>query len=392
MDKNLNLPKKVWLLSWISFFTDIASEMLYPIMPLYLNSIGFSSVTIGVLEGLAEAIAGISKMYFGRWSDLLGKRSLFVQFGYLMSSISKPLLAISSSMSWVFSCRTMDRLGKGIRTGARDALLAEEASPQNKGKVFGLHRSMDTAGAVVGPLLALSYLYFIDNNYQRIFWLTLIPGLMVVLLTRLVKDRPNSFSQLETKKPSLSECFRYFSNLPHKLKKLFGIFAVLSLVNSSDMFLLLKIKHNGFNDHEVVAFYIFYNCIYALFSYSFGNLSDKFGRKRIYLIGLIFFALAYLGMGLFTNLIALVICFLLYGLFSAATEGITKAWISDLVGHDQLGVALGAHASLMSLGVLFANIFGGVLWYVVGPNWTFLFAGGVTFTLVFYLIFEKEFN
>lgn len=175
------ITRTVWVLSLVSLFTDAASEMLYPIMPIYLKSIGFSIVLIGILEGFAEATAGFSKGYFGKLSDNAGKRIPFVQIGYAFSAISKPMMAIFIYPIWIFFARTIDRFGKGIRTGARDALLSDEATSETKGQVFGFHRSMDTLGAVIGPSLALIYLYFYPQDYKTLFFIAFIPGLLAVL-------------------------------------------------------------------------------------------------------------------------------------------------------------------------------------------------------------------
>ena len=183
------ISKTIWILSVVSLFTDMASEMLYPILPIYLKSIGFSIVLIGILEGLAEAMAGLSKGYFGKLSDNSGKRVPFVQLGYTLSAISKPLMAVLILPVWIFMLRTADRLGKGIRTGARDAILSEEATLLTKGKVFGFHRSMDTLGAVLGPGIALLYLYYHPENYKTLFYLAAIPGVLAIISTLLLKDK-----------------------------------------------------------------------------------------------------------------------------------------------------------------------------------------------------------
>lgn len=175
-----HISRTVWILSVVSLLTDTASEMLYPIMPIYLKSIGFSIVLIGILEGIAEATAGLSKGYFGKRSDLSGKRVPFVQLGYAFSAISKPMMAAFIFPIWIFFARTIDRLGKGIRTGARDAILSAEATPETKGKVFGFHRSMDTFGAVLGPAFALLYLYYYPQDYKTLFLIAFLPGLLAV--------------------------------------------------------------------------------------------------------------------------------------------------------------------------------------------------------------------
>jgi MFS family permease len=186
------LTRTILLVSFVSLFTDIASEMLYPIMPVYLRSIGFSVLLIGILEGVAEATAGISKGYFGNLSDVLQKRVPFVRGGYTLSAISKPLLAFFTFPLWVFFARTIDRLGKGIRTSARDAMLSDETTPEHKGKVFGFHRSMDTVGAAIGPIFALIYLSFYPGEYKWMFIIAFFPGLIAILLTFFLKDKSYS--------------------------------------------------------------------------------------------------------------------------------------------------------------------------------------------------------
>src|SRR6476620_2546520 len=186
------ITRTIWILSLVSLFTDVASEMLYPVMPVFLRTIGFSFVLIGVLEGFAEAVAGLSKGYFGKRSDATGKRLPFVQFGYVLSAISKPMMAAFVYPLWIFFARTLDRLGKGVRTGARDALLSQETTPANKGAVFGLHRSMDTLGAVIGPSMAMIYLHFHPGAYRSMFLIAVIPGVIAVGCSYLLREKQRS--------------------------------------------------------------------------------------------------------------------------------------------------------------------------------------------------------
>ena len=183
------ITRTIWILSLVSLFTDTASEMLYPVMPVFLKHIGYSVIFIGILEGLAEAVAGLSKSYFGKLSDKTGKRLPFVQFGYALSAISKPMLAAFIFPLWIFLSRTIDRIGKGIRTGARDAMLSDEATEKTKGRVFGFHRSMDTLGAVIGPGIALVYLYFNPKDYTTLFLIAFIPGVLSIIATLLIKEK-----------------------------------------------------------------------------------------------------------------------------------------------------------------------------------------------------------
>jgi sugar phosphate permease len=214
-----HITKTVWALSLVSLFTDTASEMLYPIMPIYLKTIGFSIVLIGILEGVAEATAGLSKGYFGKLSDSTKKRVPFVQVGYALSAISKPMMAVFIFPIWIFFARTLDRIGKGIRTGARDALLSDEATPETKGKVFGFHRSMDTLGAVLGPALALLYLYFYPEDYKTLFYIAFLPGLLAIGATFYLKDK-NKTIRTEQLKISFFSFLNYWKESPAKYRKL----------------------------------------------------------------------------------------------------------------------------------------------------------------------------
>ncbi len=254
------ITRTVWVLSLISLFTDMASEMLYPIMPIYLKSIGFSIVLIGVLEGIAEATAGLSKGYFGKLSDSSGKRVPFVQIGYSLSAISKPMMALFIYPVWIFFSRTIDRLGKGIRTGARDALLSDEAEPSVKGKVFGFHRSMDTLGAAIGPALALLYLYYYPGDYINLFYIAFIPGMLAIFATFLLKEKRKRVIKVQ-KRVSFFSSFTYWKSGPSSYRALVGGLIVFALFNSSDVFILLKAKESGMDDTMVIGAYIFYNLI-----------------------------------------------------------------------------------------------------------------------------------
>jgi len=285
----------------VSLLTDAASEMLYPIMPIYLKSIGFSIVLIGILEGVAEATAGLSKGYFGKLSDISGRRVPFVQFGYALSTISKPMMAMFTYPLWIFFARTVDRFGKGIRTGARDALLSDEATPETKGKVFGFHRSMDTLGAVIGPLFALLYLYFYPRDYKTLFYIAFIPGMLAVLTSLYLREKTNTDHKIKVAAPFFS-FLHYWKTSPSEYRKVVLGLLVFTLFNSSDIFLLLQAKQSGLDDTTVIGVYIFYNLIYALFALPAGILADKVGLKTIFIIGLSLFAVVYIGMAFNKNL------------------------------------------------------------------------------------------
>lgn len=368
------LTRNVWILSWVSLFADLASETLYPIMPVYLKSIGFSVLLIGILEGFAEAVAGLSKGYFGNLSDRSGKRLPFVQIGYAMSAIAKPMMAAFSYPAWVFLARAVDRLGKGIRTGARDALLSGEATPQTKGRVFGFHRAMDTLGAVLGPLSALAYLVYRPGDYQTLFVLAFLPGMLAILCTMLVNENHKIYKQ-EKVHPGFLDFLRYWKQSPKAYRQLSATLLVFSLFNSSDVFLLLKIKQAGFTDSTVIAVYVFYNLVYAAFSLPLGALADKLGMKLILFAGLLLFACAYFGMAFAENNIAFFFIFFLYGVYAAATEGVAKAWITNICSKDDTATAIGTFTAFQSLTALLSSSLAGLIWFSFGASMVFALSG-----------------
>ncbi|MDD3876546.1 MAG: MFS transporter [Bacteroidales bacterium] len=377
------ITKTVWVLSLVSLFTDTASEMLYPIMPIYLKSIGFSIVLIGVLEGFAEATAGLSKGYFGKLSDLKGKRVPFVQLGYALSALSKPMMAIFTWPVWIFLARTTDRFGKGIRTGARDALLSDEATPETKGKVFGFHRSMDTLGAVIGPLIALVYLYFFPQHYKVLFFIAVIPGLLAIFASFLLKEKKMDVTKTKTD-ASFFAFLKYWKISPRDYRKVVIGLLIFTLFNSSDVFLLLKAKQSGLDDTMVIGLYIFYNLIYALFAFPMGILADKLGLKRVFLLGISIFAVVYFCMSLNANLYILFGLFFLYGIYASATEGISKAWISNISDKKDTATAIGTFSAFQSVCTMLASSLTGLIWFQFGATIAFIITASATLVVVIY--------
>ena len=366
-------------------FTDTASEMLYPIMPIYLQTIGFSIVLIGILEGVAEATAGLSKGYFGKLSDTSGRRVPFVQIGYAFSAVSKPMMAIFIFPVWIFFARTIDRMGKGIRTGARDAILSDEATPMTKGKVFGFHRSMDTLGAVIGPLLALLYLYFYPKDYKILFFIAFIPGLLAVLTSFFLKDKITTTPKTKAT-PSFFSFLNYWKTSPSEYRKLVIGLLVFTLFNSSDVFLLLKAKQSGLEDTMVIGIYIFYNLVYALFAFPIGILADRVGLKKIFIIGLSLFAVVYFGMAVNTNRNLFFGLFFLYGIYASATEGISKAWISNITDKKDTATAIGTFSGLQSICTMLASSLTGFIWFQFGATTAFIATATVTVLVIVYFL------
>lgn len=381
-----NISRTVWILSFVSLFTDISSEMLYPITPFYLKSIGFSIFIIGILEGIAEAVSGLSKGYFGKQSDLSGKRLPFVRLGYTLSALSKPLMILFISPIWVLLVRATDRLGKGIRTGARDAMLSDESTPSTKAKVFGLHRSLDTFGAVLGPSIALIYLYFYPSDYKTLFLIAFLPGVIAIATTFLLKEKLRPLTETKSQNSFLS-FLSYWKSSPTAYRQLVAGLLFFALFNSSDVFLLLKVKEVGIDDTQAIMLYIFYNLIYALFAFPLGILADKIGLKKIFIAGLILFAIVYFGMSFSHSISIYIALFFIYGIYAAATEGIAKAWISNIAPTTQTATAIGTYTALQSLATLLASSLTGWVWYHFGASIAFLITAIATVLLILYFTF-----
>lgn len=385
------LTKTILILSVVSLLTDVSSEMLYPVMPLFLTSIGFSVIWIGIIEGIAEATAGFSKGYFGKLSDASGKRVPFVRVGYFLSSIAKPALILIAHPLWVVFVRTMDRLGKGVRTSARDAILSDESTRENKGKVFGLHRAADTFGAAVGPVIALVFLYFYPGNYVLLFLLAFIPAVIGVLFTFLIKDKREQVKQ-KAERINFISFLKYWKSANREYKKLIPGLIAFTVFNSSDMFLLLFAKYRGMPDDMVIVCYILYNLIYAIFSTPMGYLGDRIGLKNSFLIGLLFFVITYLTIIFASEQIHFFIIFFLYGVFGAGTEGISKAWISNIAEQSDTATAIGFYNSFQSIGALLASIGAGLAWSLIAPTAPFIFSGLGVLAVIFYIQFSIRNN
>ena len=379
------IPKQVLILGFVSLFTDIASEMLYPITPIFLTAVlGASMATVGVIEGLAEFIAGFLKGYFGRLSDKLKKRSIFVTAGYGLSAISKPLPGIFPFIPTVVFSRVADRVGKGMRTAPRDALLAANADG-NTGAVFGFHRGMDTLGAALGPFAALILLHFYPHDYILIFLVAFFPSVIAVSFSAFVKDKI-----VERKVAPKFKYLEFWRTAPVEYKHLIYLITLFSFVNSSDVFLILKSKNISHSSTLAIVGYIFYNLIYAASSYPMGKLSDRFGKSRIYIIGIFIFSLVYFGFAVSPNIKIIWALFVLYGIYAASTEGVAKAWVSDLIPDENRGSAIGLLTMLSSFALMFGSFFTGVLWDKFGSSVPFLISSIVSFFVALIFIYLKK--
>ena len=386
----VKISKQVFILGMVSLFTDIASEMLYPVTPIFLTAVlGSSMAIVGLIEGIAEVTAGLLKGYFGNLSDKLGKRSIFVVLGYGISAIAKPLPGIFQNISIVLTSRVSDRIGKGIRTAPRDALLASYSNG-NSGAVFGFHRAMDTLGAAIGPLLALVLLNFYPNNFQLIFLVAFVPSVIAVVFTLLVKD-----NEASSKEKSKKNYLQFWKSAPNEYKRVLVLITAFSLVNSSDVFLILKSQNITQSSSLAIFGYVFYNIIYAIFSFPLGGLADKYGKQKIFSFGLIIFSAVYFGFAFFNDINLIWILFAFYGIFAASTEGVSKAWISDLIPGEQRGSAIGLLTMLSSFAVMLGSFLTGILWDQFGSSFPFLLSASISLVITFFTFtikISKEFS
>jgi MFS family permease len=405
MDKDIikGVRKNVFILGLVSFFTDISSEMPYPIIPLFLKEILHAPMSVvGLIEGIAESTASLLKVVSGWLSDKSGKRKPFVIYGYSLSTIAKPLLAFAATWHFVLAARFLDRFGKGLRSSARDALIADSTEAQYRGKAFGFHRSLDSVGAVIGPIIALLLLYYLDRNhwhldasYRIIFLIAFIPALISVLLllffvTEKVGERKDGLK------------FR-LSDFSRDFKIFLMISVVFAIGNSSDVFLILRTKDifenfggvpsiitSTFGSIGIVAVviltYVVYNITYSLFSMPAGMLSDRIGRRNVMIGGFLIFSIVYLGFAI-TNAGYLVwILFAIYGFYIAMTDGVSKAYAVDLVPADKRGTAIGLYYTATGLMALAASIIAGLLWDLAGASAPFLFGSATALVAAVMLV------
>ncbi len=381
------IPRTVFVLGLVSFFNDLASEMIYPIVPIFLTTVLHTSIPIiGLIEGIAESVASITKYFFGTYSDYLKKRKIFVTLGYSFGAISKLLIGLAYVWPFVLFARFIDRLGKGLRTAPRDSLLLENATPENKGFIFGFHRAFDSLGAVFGPLLALFALYLLKDNLRLTFFLAFIPGVIAIfLLVFLVKEKKKVGS--EEKKEFVKIDWKI---LQPKLKLFLLISFIFSLGNSSDAFLLLNAKNLGLGITSVVLAYVLYNLSQTIFATPAGFLADKLGARKIFSGGLIVFAIVYLFFGLVKNPFWLWALFPIYGVYIAATDGVSKAYISEFITKKESGTFFGAYYTLTAIGTLLASVVGGLLWSAFSPSITFFYGSAMAFLAFMILVVYRK--
>lgn len=398
------IPKNVFILGLVSFFNDMASEMVYPVTPIFLTSIlKVSTPIVGLIEGIAEATAGVGKFVFGYLSDKTGARKPFVTGGYSLSTISKVLISMANVWPVVLLARFIDRLGKGVRTGARDSLLLQNTTKGNKGFIFGYHRAFDSLGAVLGPIIGLILIYFFKENLRFVFYFAAIPGVIgVLLLIFFVKEKardrvflspqePSPFGGIPSRKKTQSLRFpnSFIQNFSiiwknKKLSLFFIASIIFSLGNSSDAFLILRAANLGLTTLMAVLTYVVYNLSQTLLAVPMGKLSDKIGAKKVFEGGLLVFAMVYFLFGFIKNPIFVWLLFPIYGVYIAATDGVSKAYVSGFITEKESGSYFGLYQGAIAISALFASWIGGFLWYKIDPAATFYY-GSVMAILAFFI-------
>ena len=387
------LPRPVWLLGWVSFFTDTASEMVYPLLPLFLTKVlGAGAMSLGVVEGIAEAANSALKIFSGRLSDRSGRPRRLVLIGYAISSSVRPFIALASSWTHVLGIRFADRLGKGIRGAPRDAMLAEFAPPEQRGRVFGFHRAMDHAGAVLGPLLASVFLYFYPGEYRTLFALTIIPGAIVIAIILLIPETAPTPAPLSTP-PRPSAPLRTLP-LPPALSRALIVITVFALGNASDAFLLLRLSDAGVTTFWIPLLWSGLHVVKVISSLGGGALSDRFGRRAVIATGWIYYAAVYAVFALTDSPAVLIAVFLAYGAYFGLTEGVEKAWIADLAPATARGTAFGYYNAALGIGALLASLLFGAIWTSVSADAAFLTGAALAgvATLLLYFLFSNENN
>src|SRR5215831_18759511 len=364
------LPRAVWMLGWVSLATDAASESIYPLLPFFLTSVlGAGALSLGVIEGAAEAVNSLLKILSGRQADKSRSKRPLVLFGYSVSSAAKPFMALVTLPIQVFVVRILDRLGKGVRSSPRDAMLASWATSETRGRVYGVHLAMDNLGAVIGPVLATLFLLVYPSRYRILFALTIIPGAISVLLILLIPERKDEVSpktDTAASTPSAVSGFTSADKFPPRFRRFMVILTIFALGNSTDAFLLLRLTDAAGSAKFVPLMWAGIHVVKSGVSFVSGGWSDRIGRRAVIATGWIVYAIVYAGFAVSTTLTALLSWFIVYGFYFGFAEGTEKALVADLAPASRRGTAFGIYNAIVGVGALLASIVFGVLWTSFG--------------------------
>ena len=359
------LPRNVVVLSWVSFFADTASEMLYPVFPIFVTqTLGASAAILGLIEGVAEGTASIGMAVSGRLADRFRRRPM-IALGYGISAVAKPLIGLARAWPMALVGRFIDRAGKGIRDSPRDAVLATDVAKKTRGRAFGVQRAMDTAGAVAGPLLGLALYEALGHRIRPLFFVAIIPGVISVALVALVREQPRKPATRERhgeapeRRRTATASLRL---IPARYWRLLSVLAIFNLANFSDSLLILRAKEVGLAFASVILVYALFNASYAALSVPAGIVSDRVPRRVVYATGLLVFAATYIGLGLTSSAAWVWVLFAVYGAYWALTDGVGRAWIADLLPAELAGTGLGFYQGVVGVCVLAAGVWAGLAW------------------------------
>ncbi len=378
------VSRNVFFLGWVSFLTDVSSDMIFNLLPLFLlNVLGVGTAIIGLIEGLGDSAATMLKIASGWLSDRLGRRKGLTTLGYVLSTAAKPFLYIANVWGAVLAVRLADRAGKGIRTSPRDALVADSTSPEKMGRAFGFHRALDTFGAVAGIAGAAAIVFFMQrgeqllsrDTFQMAVIIGVIPAVLAVLLLIFFVHERRAFRSLKEKVSTAPG-----RGFDRRFKIFLAIIVLFTLGNSATAFLILRAQDLGFSVVHILLILVLFNLVYASISYPSGILSDRLGRRRVIIAGWAVYALTYLGFALASASWHVILLFALYGLYFGAAEGATRAFVADMVPEESRGTAYGLYHGAVGLALLPASVIAGVLWQVVSPAATFYFGAAMAGT------------
>jgi MFS family permease len=370
------LNRNLLILGLTSLLTDVSTEMVYPLLPFFLMSLGSTTAILGFIEGLSESIASLLRVYSGYWSDRMKSRKPWAVVGYAQSTLGRLFLYAATSWLWVLTGRIVDRFGKGIRTAPRDALIAESVPPELRGRAFGFHRAMDTLGATIGACLGYWFFTSYTGEFRTLFLISLVPALLAILLLAGVREADAGMPVNFARRPPFRPMDAW-KHAPTRLKWFLAITFLFTLGNSSNQFLLLRAQNLGFRVDTVILLYVGFNLVYALVSYPAGKYSDKVGRKSLLIWGCLLYSIIYLGFAFLRAPLAMWSLFALYGVYNGLTDGVGKALVADLALPDMRATTLGLHAMLTGIALLPASSIAGLLWQQFGAPAPFYFGGAL---------------
>ncbi len=371
------VPTGIWALGFVSMLMDISSEMIHALLPIYMVTVlGTSTLAVGIIEGIAEATAAITKIFSGALSDWLGKRKGLAVLGYGMAAFTKPVFPLAPTLSWLIAARFIDRVGKGVRGAPRDALVADLAPPELRGASFGLRQSLDTIGAFVGPLLAILLMLWTANNFQTVFWIAVIPAFLAFGLIAFAVKEPERPAELRKVKSPLSRA--ELARLGMDYWWVVGIATVFTLARFSEAFLILRAQSVGLPIALVPAVMVLMNVVYALAAYPAGVLSDRMDRHTILIAGLVLLIVADVVLALSGTIGGIAVGVVLWGLHMGLTQGLLATLVADTAPAELRGTAYGMFNLATGIALLAASVIAGGLWDAIGPRGTFLAGAGFT--------------